>query len=174
MLRRESRLAPELEKSEVNKDDRFRLQDAIGTLPALMLVLRRSDRTHVVTIAIGRSLLSFSERVERWSKIASQSPDSSLPRKKSRTPDLQRATGTRRGNYCSRSAIRARDYQLVAGCGQPPTMHEVQPFISPCRPKCSSHRVWLPGFLNSAYSALACRYIGRSGSASLQMPRNSS
>ncbi len=36
---------------------------------------------------------------------------------------------------------------IAAGCGQPPTVDEVQPFISLCRPRCRSHRVWLPMFL---------------------------
>jgi hypothetical protein len=35
-------------------------QDVIGTLPALVSVLCRSDWIHVVTIAIRRGLLSFS------------------------------------------------------------------------------------------------------------------
>jgi hypothetical protein len=31
----------------------------------------------------------------------------------------------------------------VADCGQPLTIDEVQPFISPCQPKSRSHRLWL-------------------------------
>src|SRR5580700_10583819 len=54
---------------------------------------------------------------------------------------------------------------MVAACGQPPTMDEVQPFISLDRSKSRSHRPWLPdtllrfvtfGFHQRMESAQAC------------------
>lgn len=40
----------------------------------------------------------------------------------------------------------------MSGCGQPPTMHMVQPFVSLCRPRHQSHRRLLPNARQSSVS----------------------
>src|ERR1700684_4573979 len=52
---------------------------------------------------------------------------------------------------------------MVAGCGQPPMMDEGQPFISPCRPRCSSHRVWFPMFLELGVLGFGLSIDGKIG-----------
>src|ERR1700733_4286126 len=53
--------------------------------------------------------------------------------------------------------------RMVAVCGQPPTTDEVQPFISPCRPRYRSHRVWLPVLLELGVLGFGLSIDGKIG-----------
>src|ERR1700721_2467921 len=53
--------------------------------------------------------------------------------------------------------------RMVGSCGQAPTMDEVQPFISLCRPTSRSHRAWLPLFLELGVLGFGLSIDGKVG-----------